>query len=312
MLIGRIGIFTFTITILQMKTSKVNDNTLTNGEEPNPLEHPTKMCVSKTGDIIYCHNGRIVRISKHDVSQRATLAGLGWISGLEVTEIDKKEYIIINEEGNLYMLDSQLHDEVQVTLDMEVKGDYNLCNTNDGYLAMVRKTPHDDGYTIIFELETHTLENWFVVHRKKVKLGWKEVYDICCITNSERIGSKAKKDPLLAICSPKDGAVASVGLHDGKIKWKVTEKGLGVNLYSMSGITSDRAGQIYVSLKNNTIVALSADNGSILFGVRPDPFITWPNCIRYHTDRVYVVHQVAEYYGKTRQNKLRISQVEID
>ncbi len=145
------------------------------------------------------------------------------------------------------------------------------------------------------EVEIHIIEvtpdKWFVTETLRPELGWEAVYDMHHATTKTNTS-------LLVLCSWKDESVAAVDLPDGKVLW--IKKGVDYNMrLPASSVCVDELGKVYVACgRQQKVLILSVEDGSLLFQLSIEPSIGYIACIRFQEDQLYLSHKDAKIPDK--------------
>ncbi len=223
--------------------------------------------------------------------------------------IDNTEHLVTDMGGQLIIWDTELLKRKVVYKkhhpNVSRKGFLNFCSVDAQSVACSHVLPIDECCEIdVLDIRPG---KWFPIKTLRVELGWRVVGDMCHTLSSD--------GPQLVLSSWQDksvaGSVAGVGLHDGKIRWKITSEEAGVTLQP-DNVCADQLGRVLVTCaRQHSIYILSSEDGALIGRLNLDPPVFFPTCVRIHQDKLWVAH-LNKAMRTTGEWKWQISQYDVD
>ncbi len=273
-----------------------------------------RFCFSPSNESIYLQQnfsqGKFT-FSLHQLHQkgRVIIPGENIIWNVAFINIDNTEHLITNQGERLLVFDTTLlNSMVKVVYEKYIPGLHILdralcfCSVDEKSLACTHILPIDGCHEIdVLDIRPG---KWFPIRTIQAELGWSVVNDMCHTISSD--------GPQLVLCSNEVESVAGVKLHDGKIRWRITEKEAGVKLRAGS-VCADQLGRVFVACpRHDSIYIVSAEDGTMIGRLNLDPPITYPSCVRIQKEKLWVAHLEDKARRTTGQWKWQISQYDVD
>ncbi len=225
---------------------------------------------------------------------------------LAYIQVNGNHQLVTSQDEQLFVWNSGLEESKLVYTKSNPEADVkdrslSFCPVSENSLACVHRS-NVNGYHEIDLLEVRP-DKWFPIKTLRAELRWNRMSDMC-YTSSVEV-------PQLVLCSFTTKSVASVGLNDGKLRWKITEKQAGITLGANS-ICADQLGRVFISCgPEGSICILSAEDGAFIGHLTLDPPIHFPNCVRMHKEKLWVSHRELQAWKKGI-SKWQVSQYDIE
>ena len=271
-------------------------------------------CFSPLNKIIYSRHEHVFQgkyiFSLHQLHKKERVIipeGENRIWNVAFINIDNSEHLIISQGDKLLVFDTSLLNS-RVVYEKHIPGSHVFnralcfCSVDEKSVACTHVLPTDGCHEIdVLDIRPG---KWFPIRTIRAELGWRVVHDMCHTISSD--------GPQLVLCSFHDESLAGVGLHDGKIRWRITEKEAGVKLQAHS-VCADQLGRVFVACPwQNSIYIVSAEDGAMIGHLNLDPPVFFPLCVRIHSDKLWVAHLEDKTFRTTGQWKWQISQYDVD
>ncbi len=271
-----------------------------------------RYCFSPSNEIIYSQTKHVSQgkysYSLHHLHQKGKVIipdGEDMIWSVAFINIDNSEHLVTNQGERLLVFDTTLLNS-RIVYEKHIPESHvlnrilHLCPVDEKSVACTHALPIDGCHEIdVLDIRPG---KWFPFRTVRAELGWEFVYDMCHTISSD--------GPQLVLCSWNDESVAGVGLHDGKIRWRITSKEAGVKLWAYS-VCADQLGRVFVACPwQHCIYIVSSEDGALLGCLNLDPPVIYPRCVRIHRDKLWVAHMEEKTYRTTGQWKWQISQCE--